>query len=423
MATLEDFQTLAQLLREHFEKIEDPRVDRTKLHPLSDLITIALCSTLAGGTDWEDMPEWALAQDQEWLKDKLGLKLPNGIAHHDTFRRTISRISPEQIAPCLSVILARFRQEHEVVGIDGKVMKGSKVVQGTGDTGSTEDTAVMGHKAITLLNAWANDSKIMIAQGSIPEGTNEIGAMPAFLESLEIAGCTITTDAAHCQTETVEIIRRKQAHYLLTLKDNQPKLHQAVVAAFTHADHNPDVVHSTHEQSGKERGRTEWRKCRVIAVDDWLLPEDPLRRWKDLNCIICVERRREYKKAGVVKVSHSQTYHISSHAPDAETLQGKVRARWGVENRGHYVLDVLFGEDSCRIRKDHGPANLALLRRICLNLVRLAPNVKGSLRSRIKRAGWNPNFLYDLLLLPVPDPLGSRVSVAKGARAAEEVEI
>lgn len=409
MATLEDLQTLAQLLREHFETIKDPRVDRTKLHPLSDLLTIALCSILAGGSDWEDMPEWALAQDIQWLKDKLGLQLPNGIAHHDTFRRTISRIPPEQMEPCLSRILARLRQEQDTIGIDGKVIKGSA------DPASDQ-------KALTLLNAWANDSKIMLAQHSVPEDTNEIGAMPAFLESLEIAGCTVTTDAAHCQKETVEIIRKKGAHYLLTLKANQPKLYQAVVAAFAHADQNPEVIHSEHEQSGKGHGRVEWRRCRVIAVEDWLLPDDPLRTWKDLTCIVCVERRREYKQAGVAKVSHSQTYHISSHTPDAEVLQGKVRSRWGVENRGHYVLDVLFGEDACRTRRDHGPANLALLRRICMNLVRLAPNIKGSLRSRIKRAGWNPNFLYDLLLVPVPAPLAGKTSI-KVSKATGEPEI
>lgn len=391
MADSKKSKTLAFVLVEHFEQIEDPRIDRTKLHPLSDLLTIALCSTLAGGTTWEDMQEWAAAQDEDWLKDSLGLQLPNGIPHHDTFARTISRIPPQELEPCLSSILAKFKKPGESISIDGKVLRGSH-------------DAEAGKGALTMLNAWANDSRIMLAADQVPEATNEIGAMQALLERLDITGSTVLADAAHCQKKTVESIRAKGADYLLTLKENQPKLHAAVSSLFANAVTNPDLAVVSCEQFDKEHGRLEWRRCHVIAVKDWLSDGDPLLDWTDLTSVILVERRREWKERGESKTSESHTFYISSRAPDAPSHLDLVRSRWGIENSGHYVLDVVFGEDGSRTRQDHGPANLSLLRRVCLNLVRVAPGVKGSLKSRIKRAGWNRDFLKELLSTQLPDP-------------------
>ena len=398
MATLETFQTLAQLLLEHFDDVQDPRVDRTKLHPLKDLLTIALCSTLAGGPTWEDMPLWASAQGIDWLRENLGLELPNGIAHHDTFARTISRIPTQELEPCLSQILSRFRQDKESISIDGKVLRGSARAR---KDDSDEATA---QKPLTLLNVWANDSRIMLAQHSVPENTNEIGEMQAVLEKIEISGCVVTADAAHCQKKTVETIRKKKGDYLLTLKENQPKLHEAVSSIFSYATEHPPIGMEQYEESSRAHGRQEWRCCKVIAVDDWLLPNDPiLKDWKDICSIVCVERKRQWREKGTKKVSHSQTFYISSCAPDAGALLKIVRGRWGIENRGHYVLDVIFGEDRNRSGRDYGPANLALLRRVCMNLVRVAPGAKGSLKGRIKQAGWSHDILKQFLATPVPD--------------------
>ena len=243
----------------------------------------------------------------------------------------------------------------------------------------------------------------MLAADQVPETTNEIGAMQALLERLDIAGSTVMSDAAHCQKKNVEIIRAKGADYLLTLKENQPKLHEAVSSLFANAVTERNISVVSCEQFDKEHGRLEWRRCHVIAVKDWLSVGDPLLEWKDLTSVVLVERRREWKERGVKKVSESHTFHISSRAPDAASHLSLVRSRWGVENSGHYVLDVVFGEDGNRTRQDHGPANLSLFRRVCLNLVRVAPGVKGSLKSRIKRAGWNRDFLKELLSTEVPD--------------------
>ena len=292
MADSKKQKTLALIFVDHFEKIEDPRINRTKLHLLSDLLTIALCATLAGGTTWEDMQEWAAAQEMQWLKESLGLQLPNGIAHHDTFARTISRIPPKELEPCLSSILASFRKPGESISIDGKVLRGSH-------------NAEAGQGALTILNAWANDSRLMLAQDQVPEGTNEMGAMQALLERLEISGSTIMADAAHCQKKTVETIRQKGADYLLTLKANQPKLYEAVSSLFAHAGSKSldgvsqyDIPVVSCEQFDKEHGRLEWRRCHVIAAQDWLCAGDPLLDWRDLKSLILVERTRQWKESG-----------------------------------------------------------------------------------------------------------------------------
>lgn len=383
-------RTLSFVLLEHFEQIPDPRIDRSKLHPLSDLLCLALCSTLAGGVGWEDMQEWTAAQEIDWLREGLGLQLPNGIPHHDTFARTISRIPPEQLEPCLSSILARFRKPGESISIDGKVLRGSHDAAG-------------GQGALTLLNAWANDSRLMLAADQVPEGSNEIGALQALLERLEVSGSTVMADAAHCQKKTVETLQAKGAHYLLTLKENQPKLHEAVSSLFARAVTDASIPVVSAEQFDKEHGRLEWRKCHVIGAAHWLSADDPLWEWTGLRSLVLVERRRQWSERGVAKSSESHTYYITSREPDAASLLELVRSRWGIENSGHYVLDVVFGEDGSRARQDHGPANLSLLRRVCLNLVRVAPGVKGSLKSRIKRAGWNRDFLKELFSTPVPE--------------------
>jgi predicted transposase YbfD/YdcC len=382
-------RTLAVILSEHFDEIDDPRIDRTKLHLLSDLLTLALCSTLAGGTTWEDMQEWASSQQIDWLRETLGLQLVNGVPHHDTFARTISRIPPEELEPCLSSILSAFRKPGESISIDGKVLRGSHNAQ-------------TGQNALTILNAWANDSRLMLAQDQVPENTNEIGAMQALLERLDISGSTILADAAHCQKKTVEMIRSKGADYLLTLKDNQPKLYEAVSSLFARAVRCRDIPVVSCEQFDREHGRLECRRCHVILAKDWLFEGDPFLVWHDLRCLILVERRREWSERGEKKTSESHTFYISSLPAQASSLLSLIRSRWGIENSAHYVLDVVFGEDNSRIRQDHGPVNLSLLRRVCLNLVRIAPGAKGSLKSRIKRAGWSRDFLRELLLTQMP---------------------
>ena len=392
--------TFARLLREGFAAVPDPRIDRTKLHLLSDLLMIALCTTLCGGDGYEHMPEWAKMHGVDWLKQHLGLSLPNGIAHHDTFRRVLSRIAPEAVEECL-LTLARACQS-KIINLDGKELRHSFDSQaGTG--------------ALKLLNAWANDVNLVLAQEAVPVGGNEITVLPALLDKLELGGATVTADAMHCQTETAARLRHKGADYVLCLKENQSTSLASVSALFAQAGtkgvgcmaHGREQrlsVDQFQETGGSDHGRTEVRRCHVLAVEDWLPTGDPLRRaWKDLRSLVLVERERSWTERGEQKEAHSHTFYLSSREPCAKTHGELVRGRWGVENKLHYVLDVSFGEDASRVRRDYGPRNMALLRRLSLSIARHAPAPGKSVRLRRKMAGWSSTFLLDCLASwPVP---------------------
>jgi hypothetical protein len=189
--------TFARLLRDGFSQVADPRIDRTKLHPLADLLMIGLCTILCGGEAFEHMTDWARLQGEDWLRQSLGLSLPNGIAHHDTFRRVFCRITPDAVEECLLVLGARCQAHIRQINIDGKELRHSF------DSEAKQDSLV-------LLSAWANELHLSIAQESIPKGSNEIGAMDKLLSKLELGGGTvITADAMHCQKQTAATIRKQ----------------------------------------------------------------------------------------------------------------------------------------------------------------------------------------------------------------------
>lgn len=384
--------TFARLLREGFASVPDPRIERTKLHPLSDILMIALCTILCGGEGYEHMPEWAKLQGEQWLKDNLGLSLPHGIAHHDTFRRVLSRAHPGAVEECLLVLARRCQSKR--VAIDGKELRHSfDAEQGSGD-------------ALMLLNAWAGDLHIALAQEPVPVGGNEISALENLLAKLELGGATVTADAMHCQKETVKKLRGKEADYVLSLKENHPLFFDAVSSVFAQAGSRQGAALpvSRHQQTdGSDHGRVEVRCCHVIEAKAWLPEGDPLWQWQDLRSLVLLERYRALSERGEKKESLSHGFYISSLEPSAERHLEVIRSHWGIENRLHWVLDVVFGEDESRVRRDFGPRNLALLRRLSLSIARHAPAPNKSLRLRRKMAGWSSAFLLQCLASwPVP---------------------
>ena len=383
--------TFARLLREGFAAIPDPRIDRTKLHPLPDILMIGLCTVLCGGEGYEHMPEWARLQGVGWLRDNLGLSLPHGIPHHDTFRRVLSRVHPGAVEECL-LVLAR-RCQSRLFAIDGKELRHSfDIEQGTG--------------ALMLLNAWANDLHIALAQEPVPIGGNEISALENLLAKLELSGATVTADAMHCQKQTATNLRGKGADYVLSLKENHPLFFEAVSSVFAQASSKDGAslpVLRHQETDGSDHGRVEVRGCHVIEAKAWLPQDDPLWQWKDLRSLVLVERHRVSSERGDKQESLSHGFYISSLEPSAKRHLEVIRSHWGIENRLHYVLDVVFGEDESRVRRDFGPRNLALLRRLALSIARHAPAPNKSLRLRRKMAGWSSGFLLQCLASwPVP---------------------
>ena len=390
--------TFARLLKEGFAQVPDPRIDRTKLHPLSDLLMIALCTVLCGGEGYEDMPEWAKMHGVDWLRQHRGLSLPNGIAHHDTFRRVLSRLQPHFVEECLHT-LARRCQAHlagTLVSLDGKELRHSF----DSETGSP---------SLMVLNAWANDLRLVLAQETVPLGGNEISAVQGLLAKLEISGTTVTADALHCQKETARLLRAKGADYLLCLKENHPTFYEAVSGLFARAashDAGSLPVERHEETDGSDHGRVEVRRCHAIEAGVWLSKNDPLREWDGLRRLILVERYRSWSERGQKKETQSHTFYISSKDASAEEFLHLVRARWGIENSLHHVLDVSFGEDASRVRRDFGPRNMALLRRLALSIVRHAPAPGKSMRLRRKMAGWSSDFLLQCLASwPVPQTI------------------
>jgi predicted transposase YbfD/YdcC len=419
--------TFARLLRQGFAAVPDPRIDRTKLHPLPDLLMIALCTILCGGDGYEHMPEWAKMQGEAWLRERLGLALPHGIPHHDTFRRVLSRLEPGALEGCL-LLLARHCQERlrgTVVSLDGKELRHSFAAE-TGDD------------SLLLLNAWANDLHLVLAQEPVPLGGNEISAVERLLAKLEVSGATVTADALHCQKEMARQLRAKGADYLLCLKENHPTFYEAVSGLFAQASSRAAgsgrlrlPVDSHEETDGSDHGRVEVRRCHALDALLWLPEGDPLWQWEGLRSLVLVERYRAWTERGQSMETQSHSFYISSREPSAATLLALVRSRWGIENRLHHVLDVTFGEDASRVRRDHGPRNLALLRRLALSIARHAPAPGKSVRLRRKMAGWSGDFLLACLASwPLPAvapssrlpaaPLCARATRAKGGGRSED---
>lgn len=363
-------------LLEHFEDIEDPRWSRYKLHKLSDLIFITICACICGADGWEDIEQFAVAK-QDWLKKYL--ELPNGLPSDDTFRRVISRIDPDAFEACFRSWITSVIEhtEGELISIDGKTLRGSN------DHGKA---------ALCLVSAWANSNRLILAQERVSEKSNEITALPNLLSALEISGCIVTIDAIGTQRTIVEQIVQQEADYVLALKSNHPMLYEDVRTFFdeAQAEQYQHIDHSYVAHTDDGHGRIEVRRCWAVGDVAWLRNQD---RWAGLKSIICVEAKR----ITGADESVSRRYYISSLTPDAEQILQAVRGHWGIENQVHWVLDVGFGEDGSRIRKDHGAANMSLLRRLTLNLIRQEDSVKWSLKGKRKRAGWDNTYLEKVL--------------------------
>lgn len=367
-------------LFEHFRDLEDPRWDRYKLHKFNDLLFITICATICGADGWEDIEEFALAKEQ-WLKGYL--ELPNGLPSDDTFRRVISRIDPEAFEACFRHWIASIVEhtDGELISIDGKTLRGSY------DTG--DDKA-----ALCMVSAWASVNRLILAQEHVSDKSNEITAIPALLAALEISDCLVTIDAMGTQRKIAQQIIHQGGDYVLALKSNHPTLYEDVRTFFEEAQAKEfhDIDHDYFEHTDGGHGRIEVRRCWAVGDVEWLRHQD---RWAGLRSLVMIEARR------ILSASESleRRYYIASVAPQAQVLLDAVRGHWGIENQVHWVLDVGFSEDGSRIRKDHGAANMSLLRRLTLNLIRRETTVKSSLKQKRKRAGWDNSYLEKVLQL------------------------
>lgn len=365
---------------ECFEGMKDPRIERCRRHKLIDIVVISICAVICGGEGFTDMEEWGKTQEA-WLRQFL--ELPHGIPSHDTFGRVLARLQPSEFE-------ARFRQwvesvvrlsEGEIVGVDGKTLRRSY------------DRAA-GRSAIAVVSAWARANRLTLGQVRVASESNEITAVPELLRVLDLKGCIVTVDALNTQKETARQIRAQEAEYVLALKDNHPTLHQQVADFLEAAQQGQTLGYEidTHRTVDGEHGRIETRQYWQVEAPPHLHEYE---QWPDLRSVGFVRATRELKD----QITTETRYYLSSLPVEAVRFAEAVRGHWAIENSCHWVLDVVFGEDDCRVRTGHAPENLSLIRRIAHNLLAQETSLKRGLQTKRLKAGWDLRYLSKILRL------------------------
>jgi predicted transposase YbfD/YdcC len=357
--------------------VQDPRLDRKKLHKLTDILFLSVCASLCGCDTWEDIHEFAGIQE-EWLKRYI--ELSNGIPSADTIARVFSLIDPNQFETAFRNWVFSFYkvEEGKIIAIDGKRVRGS---YGNGKS------------AIHMVGAFATESGLALAQVKTDDKSNEITVIPELLDALILKGCIVTLDAMGCQKNIVEKINHHGGDYVISLKGNQGNLHNDVRLFLTTEKENgfKKTSHDFYETIEKGHGRIETRRYWITDQIDWLEQKE---EWAGLRTIGLVESIREIQS----KTEHELRCFISSIQPNAKQFACAVRQHWAIENNLHWQLDVTFDEDKLRARAGYASQNLSIMRRMVLNTLKLDTS-KGSLKGKRKKAGWSPTYLEHLLSL------------------------
>lgn len=351
-----------------FDDLTDPRVERTKLHSLKDIIGITICAVLSGCDDWEEIELYG-HKKQLYLKQFLALA--NGIPSHDTFNRVFAALNPQELRDCFISWVQSIAEitDGRVVSIDGKRLCNS---------------GVDGKKGfIHMVSAWCDTNNMVLGQVKTDEKSNEITAIPALLELLVLEGAIITIDAMGCQQRIAEKIVDLKANYVLAVKENQGRLLDDIKEAF---EQTPSA--ETHSSIEKSHGRIEKRTCRVITDMDWICKKQ---NWKNLQSIVCVDAERTVLATGDLQL-HSR-YYISSAIQSAERFSGIIRKHWGIENKLHWSLDVTFKEDLSAKQAGNAAENFSTITKVALNLLKNNKSRKLSIKKKRLMCAWDDNFL------------------------------
>jgi predicted transposase YbfD/YdcC len=366
---------------EHFNDLEDPRMERTKHHQLLDIIAIAICGVICGADSWVDLELFGRSKE-EWLKRFLSL--PNGIPSHDTFGRVFALLDPAKFAQCFTSWVKAVSQltQGQVIAIDGKALRRS------------HDRA-NGKSAIHMVSAWASANHLVLGQLKVDDKSNEITAIPELLEVLELSGCIVTIDAMGCQKDIARQIVEQGADYVLALKENQGQLYREVVDTFKSGLGSAfeGLQHDFYQTVGKGHGRIETRQCWVVSEPAVLEYLNEKGAWAGLSSVAMVRSKRVVGDEESVE----SRYYISSLQGEARQLLEATRTHWEIENCVHWVLDIAFNEDDSRVRQGHAPQNLAVVRHLALNLLKMEQTSKGGVKARRKRAGWDEDYLLKVL--------------------------
>ena len=363
-----------ETIKAHFSIIRDERQSAKVDYPLFDLLFGSICAIIAGGQGWTDIREYVLGHHEWFLKQGLFEK---GVPVDDTFARLISNIDPTEFRECF---LAWMKAVHtltcgEIVAIDGKTLRGSY---------NREDR----QSAIHMVSAYASANQLVLGQLKTDTKSNEITAIPALIQMLDLRGAIVTIDAMACQTKIAKAITHKGGDYLLAVKGNQGKLAAALQAAF--APHRRAPIDTSACQIEKQKSRVEARTYHVLSANE-LVGDFSI--WRELTSIVMVE---SYRAAKGKEPELEYRYYISSAELTPEKAGDAIRAHWGIESM-HWILDVSMREDACQIYRENGAENLAGLRHMALNMLRAEPT-KISVPMKQKRCMINPTFLEQVLL-------------------------
>lgn len=366
----------------HFADLPDPRRRPNECdHLLLDIITIAILAVICGADEVTAIATFGQARE-EWLRTFLAL--PHGIPSHDTFGRVLARLNPREFERCFRAWIARIAQltAGAVVALDGKTVRRSHAKgQGRG--------------ALELVSAWAQQNRLTLGQVKVAQDSNEITAVPELLRVLDVKGCIVTVDALNTQKDIAAQIRAQGADYVLALKANHGLLYEAVrdLCQAVADERTANIASAQHTTLDGEHGRIETRRYLSVGAPDFL---PGFGEWQDLVSVGCVEATREVGD----KVSRECRYYLSSLPVEATRLAGAVRGHWSVENSCHWVLDVVFGEDVCRVRTGHAAENFALLRRLANSLLQQEQTAKVGIANKRFKAALDQRYLLKVLNPP-----------------------
>jgi predicted transposase YbfD/YdcC len=372
---------MLEALITELEAIEDPRCGWKVEHRLIDVLVIAVCAVLGEAESFEDIALYGRCK-RDWLQRFLELR--GGIPSHDTFRRVLMLVDPDRFERCfLGWVRSVFQPDTTAprqIAIDGKTVRGSF-------------DRKHGRSPLHLVSAYATEHGLVLAQRAAEEKKGELTVLPDLLDGLDLRGCLVSLDALACRPEIAERIVGRGGDYLITLKGNQRKVHAAVRDWFaTNAFALGAPLRPFFDAFDDSHGRLVRR--RVFACPD-VDAFATLKDWPGLAAVLAVETIRGVNGKG--KVTAEIRHYLSSAKLPPAALAAAIRNHWQIENGLHWVLDVTFREDASRVRERNAARNLALLRRIALNLARADSTLKASLKGKRKYAGWDDSFMAALM--------------------------
>lgn len=368
---------------DHFEKIEDPRLQRNQLYTVAEILLVTLLAVICGGEGWQDVENYGKSKIS-YLRCYLPFE--HGIPSDDTFRRFFRSINPTYFkeifvrwVQCIADVACA-----KVIAIDGKANR--RTFDGDGNM-------------LHMVSAFATEARIVLAQEKVADKSNEITAIPIILDMLDVKGHIVTIDAMGCQYAIANKIIEKGGDYLFSLKGNQGTLSDDVELFLNTPRYQNECL--SHIEYDKGHGRFETRVCAVSSDVEWLRERHP--NWKTIQSIIRIDSTREVTHRGTKKITQEIRYHISSlKNPTSNMVLGAVRDHWGVENTLHWILDMSFNEDYSRIRKENAPEVMAIIRHMALNILQQGKreqqkHKRQSIKGLRKMCAWDDDVLSEFV--------------------------